>query len=193
MPYNQNDFLSLIYDYIKTDDGKRTLEESSAKGVKNGLAYNRTQVKEIAEKLKRDLIGAFLEMVKDPSAVFDYGDVKISPTHLQDDQWTISIVFGDKALWRPSLFNPHTWKQTGKGVEDIFELFTHGVNYPSYVYGIWMRPDGTGDLTDAPGGGIVRSCRKRVANNFINEVMAKYQTMYPDINFRWPTEWGGNT
>lgn len=192
MPYEADDYLSLIYEYIKTDAGQKEIEKSGAKQISKAMAYDRTTMKKIAFDLKNDIIAAFLAMVKDPHAVFNYGDVKVTPTRDVDGIWTISIIFGDKALWRPSLFNPHTWTQTGKGVQDIFELFTHGVNYPSYVYGIWMREDGTGQMTDAGSEGIVRSCRKRAANNFINKVMERYRGLYPGISFKWPTEWGGN-
>ena len=192
MPYGTNDFMSLLYEYVKTEDGQQTIEESAVKNFTGGPHYSRAAMKQIAGKLKNEIISTFLSIVKDSAATFNYGDVRVSTTRVVDNRWTVTVTFGDRALYRPSLFNPSTWEQTGNGVDDIFELFTHGVNYPYYVYGVWMRGDGTGQLTDAPNSRIVQSCRKRIANDFINRIIAKYQTMFPGVTFLWPTEWGGN-
>ena len=52
MPYEAEDYLSLIYEYIKTDAGQKEIEKSGAKHISKAMAYDRTTMKKIAFDLK---------------------------------------------------------------------------------------------------------------------------------------------
>lgn len=189
MPYSANDLRHLVSQYLETPAGKKLLAKES---IPSGRAYSAESMRKIAYRLRDDIIAAYQREVKDasPYAKFDVADTSVYTKGFADGSASITILFRDDALRRPSLYR-RNWEPTGSGVYDIFGLLTQGYSASNYTYGIWVHNDGT-DITDEGSDGIIRSLKSRQGSDFINKVIEKYRVMFPDITFRWPKLWGGN-
>lgn len=188
MAYTANDYQNLIKKYIESPEGRKFLKEQKNTNV----GYTDVEMKRIAENLKRDIIAAFLYVVKEPNAVFedDLVSVHFTDIHgLGKEQKAVRILFHDDALSRYSLWNEYYHEDDpNKGVYDIIGLFTQGYSARNYAYGSWIRKDSGSwfESTD-----IIRSQKERAANDFVNKVIGKYKILYPDIEIKYPRRWGG--
>lgn len=188
MAYTANDYQKLVEDFMKSPEGRKFLKEQ--KNVNVG--YTDAEMKKIAENLKRDIITAFLYLVKDSHAVFEEDLISIhfsKKSGIKENQKIVRILFHDRALSRYSLFNDFYKSSPHEGVYDIIGLFTQGYVASDYAYGAWLVHDG--ESWTEKENTIIRSKIERPANDFINKVIGKYKVLYPDIEIKYPRRWGG--
>ena len=188
MAYTANDYQKLIENFMKSPEGRKFLNEQ--KNINVG--YTEAEMKKIAENLKKDIVAAFLLVVREPNATFDESEISVHFTEisgLSSSKKAIRIIFHDKALSRYSLWNYSRGGSPNKGIYDIIGLFTQGYSARSYAYGSWVRSDGDDFYEDD--NGYIRSQKERAANDFINKVIGKYKVLYPDIEIKYPRRWGG--
>lgn len=202
MAYTANDYQKMIEDFIKTPEGRKLLKEQH--GVNVG--YSKIEMKQIAERLKKDIITCFAMLTRDPrSAIMNpaWNHVIIKEETKQSDKNkginVLKIKFKPEALSRYSLWNWHNEGEMNSGptmgVYDIIGLFTNGYGPIPNTYGDWMMRESTGGFTEAnerPDGGFIISKNGRQGDDFINQVINDYKKEYPDIEFIWPKEWGGH-
>lgn len=187
MAYTANDYQKLVEDFMKSPEGRKFLKEQ--KNVNVG--YTDAEMKKIAENLKRDIIAAFLLVVKEPGAQFEDNLVSVHFTDLGigPQRKAVRILFHDRALSRYSLWDYKRNSAPREGVFDIIGLFTQGYSANNYAYGSWIRHDGDDFVEDDSS--YIRSLKSRMANDFINKVIGKYKVLYPDIEIKYPRRWGG--
>lgn len=189
MAYAAIDYQKLVEKYINSPEGRKFMKEQ--KNINVG--YTEAEMKRIAENLKRDIITAFLYATKEPSAIFDDGQVSVLNNGSANGFTTIRILFHDKALSRPSLWDSIKDSWPSENVYDIIGLFTQGYAAKDYAYGEWAHHDGDyyTNVTDDTDGSFIRSRKERAANDFVNKVIGKYKVLYPDIDIKYPRRWGG--
>lgn len=191
MAYTANDYQRLVEQYMNSPEGRKFLKEQ--KNINVG--YTEIEMKRIAENLKRDIITAFLYVVKEPNAVFEDDLVSIHFTNIPGinrNQKVVRILFHDRAISRYSLFDYKHQDapiEGENGVYDIIGLFTQGYSAKNYAYGSWVHHDGEDFSEDD--NGFIRSQRERTANDFVNKVIGKYMALYPDLEIKYPRRWGG--
>lgn len=191
MAYTANDYQKIIEDYVNSPQGRKFLKERQGLDI----GYTSEQMRIIGENLQRDIIQAFLALVKDPyaSAAFDSNsiEVHVNPSTTRDTA-RVTVLFRPDVLRRPSLYKyEDPIDESAKfGVYDIIGLFTQGYYAFSYAYGVWGRyVNGTMVEED---NSCIRSRAELAPNSFVNQVIHRYQRRYPDVIFEWPKEWGGN-
>lgn len=201
MAYTANDYQKLIENFMKSPEGRKFLKEQHDVNI----GYSKIEMKKIAERLKKDIITCFGMLTEDPrSAIINpaWNHVVIvditKKSDLDKGLNVIRIKFKPEAISRFSLWNWHDKAKMHSGpqmgVYDIIGLFTQGYGPISFAYGDWMMRESAGGFTEAnerPDGGFIRSRNMRAGNDFINQIMYDYQKFYPDIEFRWPKQWGG--
>lgn len=160
--YTQADVDAMIQKWINSPAGKARLKELGV-GI-----YTPEEMVQIGEKLKADLIGAFLHIQTSGLGFFDTGAVQVS----SDGERKVRISFSPAALKRKSLMyvpklgeswdsrkTYYSYKNgkrsekklsksntgyTGPGIKDVFALFTQGWHAHGYVYGSWEDAYQTG-------------------------------------------------
>ena len=201
MAYNAMDYQKMVEDFVKTPEGRKYLKEQHEVNV----GYSKIEIKAIAERLKKDIITCFGMLTDDPISAIQnpaWNHVVIVEANKKADLNkglnTLRIKFKPESLMRYSLWN---WHDDNKmhagpqmGVYDIIGLFTQGYSASAFAYGDWMMRESSGGFTEAnerPDGGFIKSKITRSGDDFINQIMRDYQAAYPDIEFRWPSLWGG--
>ena len=186
---DENEIMALIKNFVQTKEGQDWLKEQNI----NVAPFDKDEMIQLANQLKNDIINAFLSIVQDPEKEFKANLVRVYPPKVnKNNQWHLTISFGQKALFRPSLYNWDSENQqdtfTGSGVYDIFGLFTQGyVSKP--VYGDWVKDNGHGDWDEVAHN--IRSKTARAANSFITDTINAFKKEHPLIEVEYPKEWGG--
>ena len=213
--YTQADVDAMIQNWINSPAGKAKL-----KAIGVGV-YTPEEMVQIGEKLKADLIGAFIHIQTSGLGFFDTGAVKVSG----DGESKVTISFAPAALKRKSLLGIprrgtserttyNTYKNgkkstrkhssgnigyTGPGVKDVFALFTQGWHAHAYVYGSWEDAYQTGmhswnentHFTSRKYGVSIRSRKDYPGNPFVADVVNRYMSEYPGLEIKYPSAWGG--
>lgn len=190
MAYTANDYQKMVEEYMKSPEGRKFLK--TEKNINVG--YDDAEMRRIAENLKRDLIAAFLLVVKEPDAVFEENQVFVVNSASKEGTKTLRIIFDSRGLSRPALGNlsGSNWHE---GVYDIIGLFTNGYRAKDYVYGTWPNHDdyeADGHIESYTEKHMrVRSRKELAPNDFVNKVIGKYRALYPDVVITYPSRWGG--
>lgn len=187
MAYNAMDYQRMVEEYVNSPQGRKFLKEQQGLNI----GYTSEQMRIIGECLQRDIIQAFLALVKDPKApaAFDSNslEVHVNPPTTKG-MARVTVLFRHDVLKRPSLYR--IGEEERFGVYDIIGLFTQGYFAMSYAYGIWGHYINGAIQDDSTRS--IRSRAELAPNSFVNQIMHKYQRRYPDVVFEWPKEWGGN-
>ena len=194
-----SDIDRIIKEYCISPAGQRALKEQ---GVEDLQLYNETEMVQLANELRDDIINAYLGVVKSPDKYFDIKTTRISePRVMSNKVWKVNISFSGKGLSRRSLAvmydtNGKAYNTdvaggsigfTGKGVYDIFGLFTQGYS-TKRVFGEWW--DNQSDLGTL--GIFIGSMAVRHANSFISDTIHRFEAQHPYVEVNYPKLWGGN-
>ena len=198
MDYTESDFLSIINSNID-----RIKEEYPEAKVLSGSF----DAESVAIALKSEIIDTFLRMTHHGNndrgrAYFD--SVSITELKvLENGDRQISIKFPPSSIKRPSLVgfsSSKKWadanggyeRSTGKGVYDIFGLFTNGVSSSNKVYGYWVygniKNSDTYEETY-----WVKGRQNRAANHFITDICSRYERNYPGLKIILPKLWASSS
>lgn len=203
MSLTADDINAMLGDYIKSPEGKKYIEDSKL----NVSGYSESDMTGIASKLKKSLVNAYFGQLRESRKYFDLDSINVGiPRQLTDGTWKLTITFAGKGLFRRSLStaSPQSkyvqsnktrnkasgWTQsfTGKGVDDIWALFTQGY-WTKQVYGFWW--DSQGDSSERGEFGSIKSRSVRSPNSFIANTIKIFEAQYPDLKIEFPIEWGG--
>ena len=181
MAYNAMDYQRMVEEYVNSPAGRKFLK--TQKNINVG--YTEAEALIIAENLNRDIVSAYLDIVRDPHAnvLFNENLIYVKSYFLKN-QLRMRILFHSYVLSRPSLYAKD--KPVGTGLYDIIGFFTQGNPGSKQVYGYWEALEGEYD------NGWVKGRTYLAPNPFINNIINSYKTRYPDVIFQWPVEWGGN-
>ena len=197
---------AIIKEWMNSSAGKQYLHDIGA-GI-----YTEQEMRDIAAKLRSELIFAFFSVQKTGGAVFDGSATAINVV----GENHLSIVFKPQALQRKSLLSPNNKQTTyhsrnakgklvtrkltksnigytGNGLRDIFAAFTSGWHAHSYVYGLWEDAYQTGVLSGnrSHSRTFIRSRKDFEGSSFIRDTVAMFEAQYPGLKITIPAEWGG--
>lgn len=214
MPITESQYTRMLKAYIASSEGKKRIEEHIARqtGRPADLFYTVEQMRSIAAELRDMIIAAYKKEVSTKGAdYFDVSEVHVGTPlkpRTKDGKVRLRVIFSDKALSRRSLhsrtpakagnhkaqyvYSPKNWGGdyfTGRGVYDIFGLFTQGYDAKP-VYGEWW--DNETDSGEANYKGFRgRSLSHRMGSDFIAKTIREFQVKYPSIEVEYPRLWGG--
>lgn len=190
---------AIIKEWMNSSAGKQYLHDIGA-GI-----YTEQEMRDIAAKLRSELIFAFFSVQKTGGAVFDGSATAINVV----GENHLSIVFKPQALQRKSLLSPNNKQSTyaggrkkltksnvgytGNGLRDIFAAFTSGWHASNYVYGSWEYAYQTGVLSGnrSHSRTFIRSRKDFEGSSFIRDTVAMFEAQYPGLKITIPAEWGG--
>lgn len=190
---------AIIKEWMSSSAGKQYLHDIGA-GI-----YTEQEMRDIAAKLRSELIFAFFSAQKTGGAVFDGSATAINV--VGDNH--LSIVFKPQALQRKSLLSPNNKQSTyaggrkkltksnvgytGNGLRDIFAAFTSGWHASNYVYGSWEDAYQTGTMVGnrSHDRTFIRSRKDFEGSSFIRDTVAMFEAQYPGLKITIPAEWGG--
>ena len=182
-----NEVNLILRQYLNTSDGQALLKTN---GI-NAPFYNETKLLQIAEEIKEEIINTFLSITNHASLVdaqdyFGSSYVKVGKVRHLKAADKVSISFSSHALYRPSLIG-RNGKPTGKGINDIFALITNGTGKQAKVYGYWTYySEGMGYGAEET---WTRAWLPRIGKPFIQNIISKYESLYPGIEIDCPPEW----
>lgn len=199
----------MLLQWMGSAEGKKYLSENT-----DINPYTDAEMQAIATELYEAIIEAYKAEVKTPGAdYFDISTVKVGrPTKGSKGKTRLRIIFDEKGLRRRSLHRkqysddpdyPYSeriyynkrktsyddWQFTGKGVYDIFGLFTQGYS-TKQVYGNWWDNESDKGEADYPGFSG-RSLPVREGSDFITRTIEAFKLKYPSIEVEYPRLWGG--
>ena len=209
MGISANDFNAMLGKYLASAEGKKFLQENV-----NINPYTEEEMRRIAEELYTAIVEAYKAQVKTEGAdYFDMSTISVGKaTPAAKGKTRLRIIFNKKGLSRRSLHRrdddgagsgPYSeriyynrkktqyddWSFTGKGVYDIFGLFTQGYSTKP-VYGEWWDNQSDAGETSYPGF-TGRSLPKRQGSDFIKQTIDAFKRKYPSIEVEYPRLWGG--
>lgn len=216
MELTEQDVMNLLQKWVKTPDGKATLE---ANGFSGASFYNLDRMNSLAEDLRRRIDNAFAEVTINKTKLSSNYDseniMKIRYRTTGKNGITFTITFPEELLGRLSLVQTYgDWEDPqsyfGKtyheahsglyggldaryGVYDILGLFTQGYSLGKLgPKGSWVRMY-HGEVGDEVTN--VRALGYRAGNPFItdtiDEFIADHINEFPDLEVLYPTAWGG--
>ncbi len=214
MPITEAQYTKMLKSYIASHEGRKRIDEHIAKqtGRPADVFYTEEQMRSIATELRDMVIAAYKKEVRTKGAdYFDVSEVHIGTPlkpRTKDGKVRLRVIFSSKALSRRSLhsrtpskaenherqyvYSPKNWGNdyfTGRGVYDIFGLFTQGYDAKP-VYGEWW--DNETDAGEANYKGFRgRSLPHRAGSDFITKTIRKFNAKYPSIEVEYPRLWGG--
>lgn len=202
-------------DWCKSKEGQGYLNEQGYL-----VGYTTAQAKAIAEELRDAVVNAYLAQVKDPEKYFDMSTItvgELKETRKGSGKYKIRITFNGAGLIRQSFMHPrfsgghdllyhnklrykgrsasetrnlssdYSGTFTGSGVYDIIGLFVNGYAASKRVYGYWWDNRGGEQRT-----WIIPSKQRRQGVSFVKNTIDSFKRKYPNIDVRYPKEWGGN-
>ncbi len=214
MSITASQYTKMLQKYIASPEGRKRIEEHFEKQTAQKVSsfYSEEEMRAIAAELRDMVIAAYQREVRTKGA--DYFDVsgvhvgKPMKPRAKDGKVRLKVTFSSRALSRRSLhsrqpvaagshktkyvYAPKNWGDdyfTGKGVYDIFGLFTQGYDAKP-VYGEWW--DNESDAGEANYRGFKgRSLTHREGSDFITRTIREFNMKYPSIEVEYPRLWGG--
>ncbi len=203
MAITASQYNDILRQWMETSEGKRCIEKQTGRSP-----YSEEDMKRIASELQQLIVAAYKNEVRTSGAgYFDETTIRIGkPTKAAKGKTRLRIIFNAKGLRRRSLYVGDRGHQyhyetnlsqgydedyfTGKGVYDIFGLFTQGY-HTKPVYGSWW--DNETDSGEAPFGksSHIRSLPNRQGSDFIARTIHEFTAKYPSIEVEYPKLWGG--
>ena len=207
-------YTKMLQSYMASPEGRKRIEEHLEKqtGEKISPFYTEDQMRAIAAELRDMVIAAYKREVRTKGAdYFNVSEVHVGKPikpRAKDGKIRLKVTFSSRALSRRSLhsirpagaashqrkyvYSPKNWGDdyfTGKGVYDIFGLFTQGYDAKP-VYGEWW--DNEADAGEVNYFGFKgRSLTHREGSDFITKTIQEFKTKYPSIEVEYPRLWGG--
>lgn len=173
------DVNEIIAEYVGSSAGQAHLKTS-------GAFYTQDEMRQIALRLRSDIVSGFLSLLKSGSSnMSDMGHVSVEVV----GENRVEIRFPPGALRRTSLLRRDKNGYTGEGVQDIFALFTQEWATRANVYGYWHGGDSSRAKDSKRG--VIKSRGYYPGNPWISHIVAGYEMAYPGLMIIYPEEWGG--
>lgn len=203
MSLSASQYNDILEQWMKTPDGRKYIEKQA------GLSsYSEEEMRQLALELQKMVVAAYKAEVKTSGAdYFDESMIRIGkPVRAAKGRTRLRVIFDSKGLSRRSLYIGDKGSRyhyetvlskgyaddyfTGKGVYDIFGLFTQGYSTKP-VYGSWW--DNQTDNGEASFGksSHMRSLPKRQGSDFITRTIREFTAKYPSVEVEYPRIWGG--
>lgn len=209
MSISAKQYNDMIAKWLGTSEGKKYLADSA-----DINPYTEEEMRAIASELYTAIVEAYKAEVKTPGAdYFDMSTIRVGKsTKGSKGKTRLRVTFDAKGLSRRSLHRrnysddpdyPYSeriyynkrktqyddWQFTGRGVYDIFGLFTQGYA-TKQVYGEWW--DNESDRGEAPYPRFKgASLSVRQGSDFIARTIEEFKRKYPSIEVEYPRLWGG--
>lgn len=215
MGISANDFNAMLGKYLASADGKKFLQENV--NINPYTEEEMRRIAEelytaIVEAYKA-------EVATRGADYFDMSTIHVGKPHpARKGKTRLRVIFDSRGLRRRSLHVAHENEVerraryepmigryyrveskktdygadayfTGKGVYDIFGLFTQGYTNAKPVYGYWW--DNKTDAGESSFGGYMRSKTNRQGSDFIKQTIEAFKRKYPSIEVEYPRLWGG--
>lgn len=209
MTYDVADYNHIVRDWLLSPDGTKFAEQYGGFNP-----YSEEEMIAIATELYMAIVKAYKAEIQTEGADwFDLDTIRVGkPTKAKNGKIRVRIIFSEKGLARRSLHRSRysgdpdypyksriyynrrktqydDWQFTGKGVYDIFGLFTQGYDTKP-VYGEWWDNEsntGEAGFNDFKG----RSLPKRGGSDFITKTINRFRKKYPQVEVEYPKLWGG--
>ena len=137
----------------------------------------------LSKELRNDIVEAYNQTTSVNARLMGVSKIYVGVPKIDKStgSWVVDISFPDSLLSRDSLTG---WRgsPTGRGVYDIFGLFTQGYPRIKRVYGVWEGRNN---------GKPISNKISRPPNSFISDTISSFEASHPGIKIDYPYLWGG--